>query len=363
MRIEELDKNFSVKNIDERPDTEWYDSCSEPFEIFGLMKPSGNEGFRRMPIETARSVSDGVMNLSRNTAGGRVRFATDSPYIAICVLLDEVCRLPHMAATGVRGFDLYVNYYGRDVFVASFQPDINITDGYSAYIDVSSELGNGLREYTINFPLYNGVKNLAIGVKRGSRVTYGKKYETLEPIVYYGSSITQGACATRPGLCYESIISRRFEVDYINLGFSGNAKGEPQMAEYIAGLPMSLFVCDYDYNAETKADLEKTHYNFYEIFRKTKPKTPYVMISRPNIFGLWSDCNERKSIIKKSYDKAKERGDKNVYFIDGAELFAGVNSDDCTVDGCHPNDMGFYRMARVIGNRLEKIISEERNHK
>lgn len=356
MRIDELDKNFLVKRPSDKPDTQWFDSCGEPFEIYGLLKPTEKDGFLRMPRDIAQTVNGGVYNLCRNTAGGRVRFATDSPYIAISCVMPEVSRLPHMASTGVHGFDLYVNYNGRDVFVATFCPDSGITDGYSSYINVSPELGSGMREYTLNFPLYNSVNSLAIGVKQGSRIERGKKYRPLPPIVYYGSSITQGACAIRPGMSYESLISRRFETDYINLGFSGNAKGEPQMAEYIAELPMSIFVCDYDHNAPSVAELESTHFRFYEIIRKRNPKTPYVMISRPNVFANRKNSEERKQVIKESYNRALALGDKNVYFIDGAELFAGEDSFECTVDGCHPNDLGFYRMAKRIGDTLEKIL-------
>lgn len=359
MRLDEIDKNFVVKRPNDKPDTQWFDSCGEPFGIYGLLKPTEKDGFLRMPRDIAQTVNSGVYGLCRNTAGGRVRFATDSPYIAISSVMEGISRLPHMAATGVHGFDLYVNYNGKDVFVSSFFPDIDITDGYSSYINVSTELGSGMREYTINFPLYNSVKSLAIGIKQGSRIEHGRKYRPLNPIVYYGSSITQGACAIRPGMSYESLISRRFEIDYINLGFSGNAKGEPQMAEYIAGLPMSVFVCDYDHNAANKTDLENTHFKFYEIIREKNPEIPYIMISRPNVFGAWKDSNERKCVIEESCNKARARGDKNIYFIDGAELFAGADSFECTVDGCHPNDLGFYRMASRIGDALEKILLDK----
>lgn len=110
------------------------------------------------------------------------------------------------------------------------------------------------------------------------------KYAVKKPVVYYGSSITQGACASRPGNCYESILSRRLDCDYINLGFSGSAKGEDAIVDYIIGLDMSVFVMDYDYNAPTPEHLEKTHSKMFKAIRAEHPTLPIIIMPRPKFY-------------------------------------------------------------------------------
>ena len=134
------------------------------------------------------------------------------------------------------------------------------------------------------------------------------------------------------------------------------------MAKYLAGRAMEAFVCDYDHNAKRVEHLKNTHYPFYEIIREKHPDIPYIMISAPDtrrvhdkaVFDGW---RERRAVIMESYEKAKAAGDKNVHFIDGETLLAGEHALSCTVDGGHPNDLGFYRMAQVIGTHLEKILN------
>ena len=127
------------------------------------------------------------------------------------------------------------------------------------------------------------------------------------------------------------------------------------MCEYLSGIDCSAFVCDYDHNAPDSVYLEKTHYALYETFRKKQPETPVVFISKPDIEHD-TDRKVRRGIIKKTYLRAIAEGDENVYFIDGGTFF-GKDRNACTVDGCHPNDLGFIRMANKIGAVLDKILS------
>ena len=214
--------------------------------------------------------------------------------------------------------------------------------------------------YTVNFPHFAEVKKMYIGLKKGYKLGKGKKYRNEKPVIFYGSSITHGAAAGRPGNTYENFISQKYNLDYINLGFAGHAKGEQVFAEYIACLPMSVFVCDYDHNAPNLEHLENTHYPFYETIRKKYPDIPYIMISRPdaNINSITRDKpDERRDIIRRSYEKARSMGDHNVYFIDGHTLFEGEFYESCTSDGCHPNDIGFMRMADKIGAVIAKAMN------
>ena len=175
------------------------------------------------------------------------------------------------------------------------------------------------------------------------------------PVVFYGSSITHGACASRPGRAYEAIISRKYDLNYTCLGFSGACKAEKAIVEYMATLQMSAFVSDYDHNAPTHEHLANTHHYLYETIREKHPEIPYFMITRPN-FYFNEDCIGRRDIIMKSYLDARAKGDKNVYFIDGSAFFNGQSASDLTLDMTHPNDEGFCRMADYIGDVIAKVM-------
>jgi hypothetical protein len=184
----------------------------------------------------------------------------------------------------------------------------------------------------------------------------GVKYRDLSPIVYYGSSITQGACASRPGNIYQNIICRRNNIDYVNLGFSGSGFAEDTMVDYLCGLEMSAFVCDYDHNAPNVSHLEATHRKMYEKIRAAHPELPYIMISRVDFDCEYYENIKRRDVIIDTYRYARATKDKNVYFIDGASVFRGPYQDLCTTDGCHPTDLGFYRMAMGMLPTLKKIL-------
>lgn len=196
------------------------------------------------------------------------------------------------------------------------------------------------------------MKELYIGLEETCKILPPTPYKISMPIVYYGSSITQGGCASRPGNSYQSFISRRLDCDFINLGFSGHAWAEDEIANYIKELPMSAFVYDYDHNAPTVDHLLNTHEKMYKIIRDNNSELPIVMISRHDQHDF---PDERREIIKDTYRKAGADGDKNVYFIDGRHLMR-LAQDNGTVDGIHPNDFGFASMAEVIGDLLADIF-------
>lgn len=345
MDIAKIDKNFKIETIITEPDIVWQAAC-DVADIYGAVSC---DPYLRMPKETAQTVNPGVSGLCANTAGVRARFVTDSPYIAIHAEWGWCGALNRMPLSGSSGFDMYLCKDGVQKYVHTFAPPMDPQKGYDSLYRADGEL----HEYIINFPLYNNVDRLYIGVKEDSRLSRGGKYSNALPVVFYGSSITMGGCASRPGMCYQNILSRALDMDYINLGFSGNAKGESTIAEYIAGLEMSVFVCDYDHNAPDAAHLEATHYPLYETVRKKHPNLPYVIVTRPD-FHDW-DAPSR-AVCFDTYRRALEAGDENVYFIDGAGFFTGPEADGCTVDGCHPNDLGFYRMAQGMLPTLKKVL-------
>lgn len=210
------------------------------------------------------------------------------------------------------------------------------------------------REITINFPLYSSVSALYIGIEDDTTLRESSGYKYKKPIVYYGSSITQGGCVSRPGNAYECILSRNLQTDYINLGFAGSAKAEDAMAEYISKLDMSVFVYDYDHNAPTLQHLEDTHQKMFMTVRKANPHLPIVLLSRPKYRPNGVD-KKRLEIIRKTYTDALATGDQNVYFIEGLTLMKHAKNDG-TVDNCHPNDLGFHSMAKVLTPQLRALL-------
>ena len=204
-------------------------------------------------------------------------------------------------------------------------------------------------------PLYGGIKSIYIGVDRNSKIEPPAEYRVSKPVVYYGSSITQGGCASRPGMAYQAIISRRLDCDFLNLGFAGNAKAEQEMVDYITGLDMSLFVMDYDHNAPTVEHLSATHEKMFKQIRLAHPELPILMMSRPKYY-LVEDERIRLEIVKATYDNAVAAGDKNVFFINGSTLMNSEIKDNGTVDGCHPTDLGFFSMAQRIIPVMKEIL-------
>lgn len=347
--ISKIDKNFIVDTKIERPNMKILNIEDDLFRIYGVTKESGK--YRRMPEAVAKSVSEGVYSLHTHTTGGRVRFLTDSEYVMLSVKTGNVGRMPHFTIAGSAGADIYAD----NVYCGTFIPPFDFVDKYEGVLDFPSKK---LREITINMPTYTEVVDMYIGINADSVVLPDYGYEILKPIVYYGSSITQGGCVTRPGMTYQNILSRHLNTDYINLGFSGSAKGEEQMAEYIASLDMSVFVLDYDHNAPSVEHLQNTHEKFFKVIREKNPDLPVIMMSRPK-YILTEDEKKRKDIIERTYINAVIDGDKNVYFVDGRTLMGEDIMFEGTVDNCHPTDLGFFAMAK----RIEPVIRDILNIK
>jgi len=351
MRIlEKIDENFKVKTKIDRDGVEFFSVLNEPFSVHGLIYEEGK--FRRMPGAVAKKVSEGVFYLHSNTSGGRVRFKTDSSYVAIHAKMCNIGKMDHFAITGSGGFDLYVD----NVFEGTFRPPFEFTDGYESLFDLGSR---ELREITINFPLYSDVCQLYIGLEGSAKIEAPAPYRNKKPVVYYGHSITQGGCASRPGNAYPSILSRKYNLDFVNLGFSGNARGEREMAEYLAALDMEAFVYDYDHNAPSAEHLEKTHEPMFKRVREAHPKIPIIIMSATSKARCFDNKALRRDIIYKTYKNALDSGDKNVYFWDGSVEFAPYEEWG-TVEGCHPNDFGFVGIAKSLEGIMDKIFGEEK---
>ena len=338
--VAKIDKNFTVNEKVYRDGQRFYSCEEEPFALYGVFREG--ERFVRMPLSIAQNVGNGVHGLSTHTAGGRVRFITDSPYVALIAQLANHFNGNHFTLYGSSGFDAYIAKPGEaPYYIGNFSvPDCKERD-YQSIIT----LPEGEWEITINFPLYRTVKEVNIGLDSGATLKAPTPYKYEKPVLYYGSSVTQGGCANRPGMSYQGILSRRLDCNFINLGFSGSAKGEDTMIEYLASLDPSVFVIDYDYNAGSPEHLEATHEKLFRAFRAAHPKTPVIMISAPMPeLHMGETMRARRDVIHRTYLNAASAGDKIVWFIDGASII----TTEGTVDRCHPTDLGFTQMANGI---------------
>ncbi len=303
--------------------------------------------YDRLPAKAQGVVRQPVWDLSRDSAGYSVHFLTDSPTIRVkWDLLKPTLAMDHMPATGVSGVDLYARQAaGGWRYVGTGR--------------VTKQLGNeaafanpGAREFVLNLPLYNGVTAVSVGVPTGKSLA-PLSAPRGKPIVFYGTSITQGGCASRPGMAYSAIVGRQLDVPIINLGFSGNGQGEPEMADLLAELDPAVYVFDALWNMNPDFVRERTA-PFVRKLRAAHPTTPIL---------LAEDCTVRNTIptakgkiLRDIFAALQQEGVTGLYFV-SAEGMMGPD-DQGTVDGCHPTDLGFMYQAEVFTKALRPILGK-----
>ncbi len=364
MKIRNVDKNFISVAEQGTEGLVYYDITKPPFTLHGIFYDEGEKCYKRLKKTIAAQISESVEYLSYQTAGGRVRFSTDAKTLSVAVKYPFLEPSPRMTLLGRCGFALCENTKDGEAFVDACAPQFTFeeglkpilkeTEGYTRQLHLIAD--GKIHDYTLYFPLGNYVNELRLGFPTHASVGAGLPYRDIKPILYYGSSITEGFCAGRADNGYTALISKKNNVDFINMGFSGNAKAEPNMIEYLAGIDCSVFVFDYDHNAPTVEFLKATHEKAYLQYRERMPNVPILFVSKPDHCDS-EDTKARFSVIKKTYTNALQNGDKNVYLLDGRTLF-GQAWRDCTVEGLHPTDLGFYFMAKKIGGIINKILRE-----
>ena len=365
MDIKAIDRNFNMTFVPPS-DVEFFSALEEPFSTHGVYYCPKEGLYRRLPKEVADATSAGVSRLAYHTAGGRICFVTDSPYIIVRVEEPFEAPFSHMTVAGKCGVSLYANRKFVGTVMPSYEQIVAadparggsgtiVFDGIKYPYKTSSNL------YTVELflPLYSAVKSVHIGVRKGTWLQAAPPYQHQKPVLFYGSSITQGGCASKPGDDYVGRICRALDVDVINLGFSGNAKGEATIAEHIAAQDPAVFVLDYDHNAPSAEHLQKTHYALYKTVRDAHPDTPIILMTMPTVEGYEKRPNNasRRAEIFKTFDRAKQNGDKNIYLIDCYGSFGAAERGECgTVDDCHPDSLGFLRMAERLRPLLEELL-------
>jgi hypothetical protein len=351
----EVDKNMIIETSFPETDVKFYDVRKPPFDLYNFYKPESEAIFHRLPTDVAANTNAGVVKLEREPAGGRLKFTTDSQYIILRAEYESVGRNTHMTLEMSAGFDLYLDDEDSTRYLKPLLPPYNLKDSYEQIARFSSRKE---RSYLIHFPLHAVVKNVYIGIQEDATLKHGRPYRNEKPVMIYGSSIVHGTAATRPGLCYPNMLSRRLNMNCFNMGFSGNAKGEIAIAEYMADQPMCMFICDYDHNAPTREHLKETHQRLYDIIRAKNPDIPYIMISKPDVATQSrSSCMARRDVIIDTFRYARAKGDRNVYYIDGETFFLGKYETDCTMDGVHPQDLGFSLMADKIESVMRRAMA------
>jgi hypothetical protein len=314
--------------------------------------------FDRLPSDAEKTVTSNVWNLSRDSSGMMVRFKTDATAIHVHYkLLDGNLAMPHMPATGVSGVDLYArDEAGKWRWVQVTKP---------AKQEVKAEIIRGLapgyREYAAYLPLYNGVDSMSIGVEEGS------KFEGLaprdKPIVFYGTSITHGACASRPGIVHTAILGRRFDMPVVNLGFSGNGKMDQAVGEFLVQVDAAMFVIDCLPNMGPEQVTEKCVPLVKQI-RAVQPRTPIVLVEDRRFTNDWilpaknKFHTENHAALTAAYEKLQKAGIENLFYIHGDTLY-GDDSEGAT-DASHASDLGFMRQADAFEPILRKALASQR---
>jgi len=304
--------------------------------------------FDRLPAKAEGKVTPAVWGLSHNSSGICVRFVTDAKTVSLnWTLTSGGLAMPHMPATGVSGLDVY----RRDATAWTWVCNMKSTQ-FPA--NTASFAGAGApTEYLLYLPLYNGVSKLELGVPAGSRLEAAPPRSEAKrlPLVFYGTSITQGACASRPGMSYTAIVGRRLDLPVVNLGFSGSGKMELEMAGLLAEIDARLYVLDCLWNMDGKQIQERVE-PFIKALRAKRPDTPILMLEDSNVHDA---CPTGKGkLLRGIVEKLSAEGVKGLSVVAGKGLLGA----DCegTVDGCHPNDLGFMRHAEVLAPVIKELV-------
>jgi len=315
--------------------------------------------YDRLPARAKGDVREAVWSLSRHSAGMLTRFETDSPDIYVRYdLYSDRLDMSHMPATGVSGVDLYGrNEQGDDRWVKVTRPgDKHVEEKLVSGIDPRP---NGQpRLYTAYLPLYNGVDKLEIGVPKGTAFKPVAP-RTEKPIVFYGTSIMHGACASRPGMQITALLGRRYDVPTINLGFSGNGRLEREVGKYLTELDPSVYCIDCLPNVGAAEVASRTE-PLVRLLRESRPDTPIVLVEDRTYTNapFFKSMRERHAASRKAlrtaYDNLKQAGDKHLYYLDG-DIQLGDDGEGAT-DGSHPNDLGFMRYADAYATVLDGLI-------
>ena len=329
-----------------------YSIFERPLTVFGIAGFDKSKTISRLPKELLSKIPS-LEFLGRRVPGARIGFRTNSKKLCVKIEFETLGTDIGMSIYACQSAFVYAGKTRQDSkFIGLVHPSNYDNKTFENTFDLSGEM----QEALILLPRNEIIRDVQILVDDDAIVTEPTPYKYAKPILYYGSSITEGGCCTNPANYYNAIISRHLDVDYYNFGFSGNCKGEPEMADFFNTLDFSVFVLDYDHNAPTCEHLQATHEPFYKKIREKNKSVPIIMMTRPRPW-LTKDEEMRHSIVYQTYKNAIDSGDENVYFISGKSFFENdADAELCFIDGCHPNDLGFHKMARVVEPLIKSLL-------
>jgi len=325
----------------------------QDFVIIGKYHKEKN--YARFPMEYKGRVRDEVWNLGQHAAGISIRFRTNASVISVkwSVLGDNT--MDHMPSTGIKGIDLYAFVDNNWKYVNTGR----VTGRNNEFTLVQTTQGV-YREYLLNLPLYDGVDSLQIGVNGGAIISMPEEEYLVrnKPVVYYGSSIAQGGCASRPGMAFTNILSRMLDRSFINLGFSGNGTFDRPVGEAMCEMDAALYVIDC--NPNTQRDLIYGRaVDLVRLLKEKKPGVPVLLVEGfyyENGFGkpVDSETAKKNAELGKVYKTLQDAGVQKIYYLKGEGM---IGSDhEGTVDGVHPNDLGMMRIAETLMPAIKNIL-------
>ena len=320
--------------------------------------------YDRLPISYKEKVREPVWDLSKASAGITVRFHSNSTSIGLKWTVLNDFDMPHMAATGIKGIDLYTKYNNKWRYVTTagalvgqkkYQNNDVPKDSINEY-ELIKNLTPEFREYKLFLPLYDGVTRLEIGIDANATIKRAVP-NAQKPIVFYGTSITQGGCASRPGMAHTNIISRKLDMECINYGFSGNGRMEMPIVEHISEIDANFYVIECLQNMNTE-EVKKRVLPLVKIIRKKQPNTPIVLVENMMYKTAFMDKTIETELIqenlalKNEYDNILKSGIQNIYYIKDKQHEKMDNEG--TVDGVHLTDLGFLRYADYLIENFKK---------
>ena len=330
------------------------------FPLLGKAAEATGTRYERFPDSLKNISRAPLWSLSRNSAGMAIRFRSNSTQIAAKWETLGNNHMNHMTDVGVKGLDLYcLQKDGKWRFVNSGRPT-----GKTTQATIVANMQPEEREFMLYLPLYDGLVSLSIGVDSLSSITQPVIDSPVrkKPVAFYGTSILQGGCANRPGMAHTSIISRRLNRECINLGFSGNALLDLEVAKILAEVDAGVFVLDFVPNASVEQMKERME-TFYQIIRQKHPDTPVIFIEDPIFTHALFDQRIAREVQRKNetlntiFDALKKKGEKNIFLIHSDKMLG--EDGEATVDGIHFTDLGMMRYADLVCPVIQKHLKKK----
>ena len=367
--VEKYDSRMALQSaVVDTNGVKWIDGMFLPLE--GKCFRNTTAYYDRLPSNVTEKVNAGVRGMRNHSSGLQFRFRTDSKNLHFkWKPINTSLAMDHMPSTGVSGIDIYGQdadgkwRFVRQGRIRSFNNGGSLSIGWTPG-----------KPCLVNLPLYNGISSFTLGIDKDAKIEAlgPRKSGVDKPVVFYGTSITHGGCASRPGLAFPSIVGRDLDVPIVNLGFSGSGRMELEMSEHLSAIDASCYVLDCLWNMGAirkngtepcEADLRganpgpdmvvRVRYEpFIRSLRAKRPGVPIVMAEQCDVFC--KGPNAKDKFIKELYEKLVAEGWKNLVYLPKTDMYTG--DLEGTVDGCHPNDIGMMSMAKAFGKAVKEAL-------